>query len=158
MKNLFYKKSYFEVNWCSKSEYSEILIIFSCSSFRFFLIFVLNFLFNSFVIFFLNFYLIISRTFFFVLKPFFIFLTSLSTRFLKGLQKLFHIDSEWLRSRDWKSLELRCSGYFCHILFTDFLLKITSFSALLCRKFYFFNDKNINTPCIPPYKLLWSSG
>ena len=44
-------------------------------------------------------------------------------------KKLFHIDSELLRSRDWKSKEPGYLGYFCHILDSIFFFKITSFSA-----------------------------
>ena len=29
-------------------------------------------------------------------------------------------------------------AYFCHVLYTDFFFKITSFYASLCRKFYYF--------------------
>ena len=43
------------------------------------------------------------------------------------LKKLFHIDCEWLNSRDSKSSELRCLGYFFHISDIDFFFKIASF-------------------------------
>ena len=57
--------------------------------------------------------------------------------FQNSCKKLFHIDPEWLRSRD--------SHYFGYRFFSnhEFIL------FFLCEKFYFFYDKNKNTPCVP---------
>ena len=78
-------------------------------------------------------------------------------RFSEELYKMISHDSEWLRSRDWKSPDLRYLGYFSHISDTDFFSKSRVF-LLICAENFIFYDKIINTPCIPPYKLLWSSG
>ena len=56
--------------------------------------------------------------------------TNVHPDFQNGSKKIFHIDSEWLRSRDWKSYELKCLGYFCQISNTTFFSKITTFFLL----------------------------
>ena len=62
--------------------------------------------------------------------------------FQNSSKKIFHIDCEWLKSRDSKTSELRCLSYFCHISDIDFFPKSRVFSAFLCRKFNFFMIKS----------------
>ena len=69
-----------------------------------------NFLTTFLILRFYNFYLL-SKT----LKIYQRFLKTSTPIFKMALKKLFRIDSEWLRSRDWKSEELRYLGYFWKI-------------------------------------------
>ena len=86
--------------------------------------------------------------------------TNIHPDFQNSCKKLFHIDSEGFRSRDSKSQEPRCLGYFCKILYTDFFFKITSFFSSLCKKFKFFIISNtiLHVFAIIIYNPLWCSG
>ena len=69
--------------------------------------------------------------------------TNAPTIFKIALKKLFHIDSELLRSRDSKSWELRYLGYFWKISQTYFFFKSRVFLIFRRENFNFFTIKPI---------------
>ena len=67
--------------------------------------------------------------------------TNVPPIFKKALKKLFHIDSEWFRSRDWESSEQKCWGYFCHFRILFFSKSRVFFLLFPRENFNFFMIK-----------------